>query len=174
RRLIFRSMGAPRSSIRARRRREPESSRITTAVTPTWQKANTTARSKTTINRSNSILTTPGPSTTVAWRIRKRVNTTAPSKTLMTPSSSIPTTPTPNGAQTYVNKGDYERALLDFDEAIRLKPTLGAVWNGRCWARAIVGELQAALTDCYEALRLEPNAAVTLDSRGLTYLKMGQ
>src|SRR5262245_31471201 len=47
-----------------------------------------------------------------------------------------------NRAQTYVNKGDYERALLDFDEAIRLKPTLGAVWNGRCWARAIVGELQ--------------------------------
>jgi len=34
--------------------------------------------------------------------------------------------------------------------------------------------LQAALADCYEALRLEPNVAATLDSRGLTYLKMGQ
>jgi tetratricopeptide (TPR) repeat protein len=48
------------------------------------------------------------------------------------------------------------------------------VWNGRCWTRAIVGELQAALADCNEALRLKPDVAATLDSRGLTYLKMGQ
>jgi tetratricopeptide (TPR) repeat protein len=51
---------------------------------------------------------------------------------------------------------------------------LGAAWNGRCWCRAIVGELQAALADCNEALRLEPNAAATLDSRGLIYLKSGE
>jgi tetratricopeptide (TPR) repeat protein len=38
----------------------------------------------------------------------------------------------------------------------------------------LVGELQAALADCNEALRLKPNVAATLDSRGLTYLKMGQ
>jgi tetratricopeptide (TPR) repeat protein len=37
--------------------------------------------------------------------------------------------------------------------------------------RAIVGELRAALN---EALRLKPDVAATLDSRGLTYLKMGQ
>jgi len=40
--------------------------------------------------------------------------------------------------------------------------------------RAIVGELQVALADCNEALRLKPDVAATLDSRGLTYLKMGQ
>jgi tetratricopeptide (TPR) repeat protein len=34
--------------------------------------------------------------------------------------------------------------------------------------------LQAALGDCNEALRLKPDVAATLDSRGLTYLKMGQ
>jgi len=51
---------------------------------------------------------------------------------------------------------------------------LEAVWNGRCWTRAIVGELQSALADCNEALRLKPDVAATLDSRGLTYLKMGQ
>jgi tetratricopeptide (TPR) repeat protein len=48
------------------------------------------------------------------------------------------------------------------------------VWNGRCWTRAIVGELQAALADCNEALRLKPDVTATLDSRGLIYLKMGQ
>src|SRR5262249_35831830 len=30
------------------------------------------------------------------------------------------------------------------------------------------------LADCNEALRLKPDVAATLDSRGLTYLKMGQ
>ena len=48
------------------------------------------------------------------------------------------------------------------------------MWNGRCWTRALVGELQAALADCNEALRLQPGVAPTLDSRGFTYLKMGE
>jgi tetratricopeptide (TPR) repeat protein len=54
------------------------------------------------------------------------------------------------------------------------KPALEAVWNGRCWTRAIVGELLAALADCNETLRLKPDVTATLDSRGLIYLKMGQ
>jgi tetratricopeptide (TPR) repeat protein len=63
--------------------------------------------------------------------------------------------------------------VRDYDEAIRLRPTWEAVWNGRCWTRAIMDELQAALADCNEALQLDPNPA-TFDSRGLTYLKMGK
>jgi tetratricopeptide (TPR) repeat protein len=51
---------------------------------------------------------------------------------------------------------------------------LETVWNGRCWAHAIVGQLQAALSDCDKALGITPNDAATYDSRGLTYLKMGQ
>jgi len=50
---------------------------------------------------------------------------------------------------------------------------LEALWNGRCWTKAIIGELQAALADCNEALRLDPNVGLTLDSRGLIYLKLG-
>jgi tetratricopeptide (TPR) repeat protein len=78
-----------------------------------------------------------------------------------------------NRAETYVQKGDYTQALKDFDEAIRLQPTLVGLWNGRCWTRTMIGDLQAALTDCNEAIRLQPNAA-TFDSRGVTYLKLGQ
>jgi tetratricopeptide (TPR) repeat protein len=63
---------------------------------------------------------------------------------------------------------------LDYDEAIRIEPNTNSVWSGRCWNRAVVGELQAALADCNNALQLEPNAAAAFDSRGLTYLKMGQ
>jgi tetratricopeptide (TPR) repeat protein len=46
-----------------------------------------------------------------------------------------------NRAQTYLHKSEYERAARDYDEAIRLKPTLEALWSGRCWTRAIVGDL---------------------------------
>jgi tetratricopeptide (TPR) repeat protein len=44
-----------------------------------------------------------------------------------------------NRAETYQKKGDFPHALKDFDEAIRLKPTSAALWNERCWTRAIVG-----------------------------------
>jgi len=70
-----------------------------------------------------------------------------------------------NRAEIYQKKADYSRALKDFDEAIRLQPALGVIWNERCWTRAVVGELQEAVTDCNESLRLEPNAAATFDSR---------
>jgi tetratricopeptide (TPR) repeat protein len=73
-----------------------------------------------------------------------------------------------------VKKNEYDRATRDYDEAIRLEPNLEAVWDGRCWARAILGALQAALEDCNKALQSGPNNAATYDSRGLIYLKMGQ
>jgi formylglycine-generating enzyme required for sulfatase activity/lipoprotein NlpI len=82
-----------------------------------------------------------------------------------------------NRAELYQKNGDYPSALKDFDKAIQLQPaqpTLGVVWNERCWTRAIVGELQDALTDCNEAIRLAPNLAAAFDSRGFTYLKLGR
>ncbi|TPG18678.1 hypothetical protein EAH87_11405 [Sphingomonas koreensis] len=46
--------------------------------------------------------------------------------------------------------------------------------NNRCWLRTLAGrDLEAALDDCDRALRLRPHAAMMLDSRGLTRLRMG-
>jgi tetratricopeptide (TPR) repeat protein len=74
----------------------------------------------------------------------------------------------------YETKGDYARAVPDFDEAIRLQPGNADFWNSRCWARAVGGQqLQQALADCNEALRLAPRRADTLDSRAFVYLKLG-
>jgi tetratricopeptide (TPR) repeat protein len=50
---------------------------------------------------------------------------------------------------------------------------LKAAWKGRCWTRAILGELQGALEDCNNALQSEPNDAAIFDSRAMTYMKMG-
>ncbi|MEO7026968.1 MAG: aspartyl protease family protein [Caulobacteraceae bacterium] len=47
--------------------------------------------------------------------------------------------------------------------------------NGRCWARALLGEdLAKALADCNAALRSARGRAEVLDSRGLVYLRLGE
>jgi tetratricopeptide (TPR) repeat protein len=86
----------------------------------------------------------------------------------------------PNSAHAFANRGEtyqlrdeFERAVQDYDKAITIEPSLKEIWNGRCWARAIIGQLEGALTDCNKALSVQPNAE-TYDSRGLTYLKLGE
>ena len=79
-----------------------------------------------------------------------------------------------NRAAAYLKKHDYARAAQDFDEAIRLSPGLEPVSHGRCWARAILGDLEAALEACNKALQSGLNKAATYDSLGLIRLKMDQ
>ena len=75
----------------------------------------------------------------------------------------------------YQAKGDYDQAIANYDEAIKISPNFSWGFNDRCYARAIVGrELQQALSDCNEALRLAPNFWAAYDSRGFTYLKLGE
>ena len=38
--------------------------------------------------------------------------------------------------------------------SLRLNPKDVEAYNNRCWARTVIGDLQAALKDCNEALRL--------------------
>jgi tetratricopeptide (TPR) repeat protein len=58
--------------------------------------------------------------------------------------------------------------------SFRVRPNLVVLRNERCWARTIVGDLAAALNDCNAAIQLTTDDAAPFDSRGLTYLKMGQ
>jgi tetratricopeptide (TPR) repeat protein len=81
----------------------------------------------------------------------------------------------------YVRGGAYElasdldRAIADFSEAIVIDPRDARYHNARCWDRALAGaDLQGALADCNDALRLKPNDPASLDSRALTYLKLGR
>ena len=72
-------------------------------------------------------------------------------------------------------KDDLDRAIADYDLAIRLDPQYAVAYNNRCWARAIAGRnLPRALSDCDQALRLRPNYANTMDSRGFVHLRLGR
>ena len=48
--------------------------------------------------------------------------------------------------QVYASKGAYDLAIKDFDGSIRLNPKDVEALNNRCWARTVIGDLQAALT----------------------------
>jgi len=74
----------------------------------------------------------------------------------------------------YWNNGESTLAIRDYDQAIRLKPDFAFAFNNRCFARAVVNQLQLALADCNESIRLNPKNGNAYDSRGLTYLKLGQ
>jgi len=80
----------------------------------------------------------------------------------------------PTYADPFINRAELTAALKDFDEAIRLQPDAKDIWNERCWARAISGDLEGALADCNEAVRREPNVAAYFDSRGFVYLRSSQ
>ena len=80
-----------------------------------------------------------------------------------------------NRGNAYFAEAQYDRAIQDLDQAIKLDPTYAEAFNDRCWSRTIVGrELDQALKDCNESLRLRPNNGDTLDTRGFTYFKLDQ
>jgi tetratricopeptide (TPR) repeat protein len=71
----------------------------------------------------------------------------------------------------------YPQAVAQYDLWIpihRADIKLPNAYNGRCWARAMLGQdLKQALDDCDRAVRAFPKAASFLDSRGLVRLRMG-
>jgi regulator of sirC expression with transglutaminase-like and TPR domain len=73
--------------------------------------------------------------------------------------------------QLYAQCGEFTRAIVDFDHAIRLNPGDPEALNNRCWARTILGDTSQALHDCNNALMIHPDYGDALDSRGLIYLK---
>ena len=65
--------------------------------------------------------------------------------------------------------------LEELNRMIAANPDNPALWNNRCWERAVRGvELEFALSDCDRALTLAPQSAQALDSRGLVHYKRGE
>ncbi len=70
-------------------------------------------------------------------------------------------------------RGELDRALADFDEALRREPDDGRIYNnrGRCHARR--GEFDKALADFDEAVRRLPEDSRSYYNRGLTRYRLG-
>lgn len=85
-------------------------------------------------------------------------------------------------AELYNNRGvvwrlvhRYERALPDYDEALRISPQFELAFKNRCWARAATDTaLEQGLADCNAALRLKPNDGNTLENRAFLNYRLGR
>jgi tetratricopeptide (TPR) repeat protein len=85
--------------------------------------------------------------------------------------------------QFYIDKGQlerrkrmlayFDRAVADYDEAIRREPKSAEFRSYRGLAYAMKGDLDRAIADYDEAIRLDPMGVGLLDDRGRVYVKKG-
>jgi tetratricopeptide (TPR) repeat protein len=125
-------------------------------------------------NRETAVTATPEPSN-------------APPITEAQASTTPTATPEPTRsndellAQAAVNRGnsaaktgDYEFAVADYTEAIRLKPDYSDAFSNRGTAYEGLKQYDKAIADYSEAIRLKPDYAPAFFNRGLAYCYLEQ
>jgi len=68
-----------------------------------------------------------------------------------------------------LSKGDYDRAIADYDKAIELNPQDAAAYGVRALVYIIKGDHDHAITDYDKAIKLNPTDAAAYRKRGLAY-----
>ena len=74
----------------------------------------------------------------------------------------------------YLGKGDTDRAIQDYDQAIKLDPKYANAFNSRGIAYQAKGDNQRAIEDYGEAIRLDPRNANALNGRCWVRAASGQ
>src|SRR5215831_3580569 len=74
-----------------------------------------------------------------------------------------------NRGLAYRAQGDFDRAIADYDAAIKLDPGYAVAFNNRGAARRDQGEYDRAIADYTEALRFDPRNAAIFTNRGAAY-----
>jgi tetratricopeptide (TPR) repeat protein len=69
----------------------------------------------------------------------------------------------------YKAKGDLDRAIADYTEAIRRDPNYAAAYNSRGIAYKAKGDVDKAIADYDQAIRLNPGSAPAFNNRGYAY-----
>ena len=69
----------------------------------------------------------------------------------------------------YFNKGDFDRAIVDFSEAIELNPDDAVAYNNRGGIYYLKEEYESAIADFSKAIELNPGYAIAYNNRGVAY-----
>jgi tetratricopeptide (TPR) repeat protein len=70
-----------------------------------------------------------------------------------------------NRGNAYRAEGDLDRAIADYNEAIRLDRKYALAYNARSDAYRAKGDLDRAITDYNEAIRLDPKVSAPYNGR---------
>ena len=63
-------------------------------------------------------------------------------------------------------KGDYQGAIADFNQAIKINPNYAQAYNNRGGIRYELGDKQGAIADFNQAIKINPNYANAYYDRG--------
>jgi tetratricopeptide (TPR) repeat protein len=74
----------------------------------------------------------------------------------------------------YDSGGEYDKAISDCNEAIRLRPEFPPAFYSRCLVYLVKGDYDKAISDCSEALRMTPEYPAALTKRGFAYSHKGE
>jgi len=78
-----------------------------------------------------------------------------------------------NRGNAYTTKGEYELAIQDYDESIKLNPNYVKPFNNRGVAYQKKNEYDRAIRDFDAAIKIDPNYADAFANRAETYQKKG-
>ncbi|MEH2237184.1 tetratricopeptide repeat protein [Nostoc sp.] len=74
----------------------------------------------------------------------------------------------------YFQSGERQKALYDYNTALKLNPYLASAYNNRANYYAACGELAVALADYDQAIDLNPRHVRAWINRGITWRDLGQ
>jgi tetratricopeptide (TPR) repeat protein len=78
-----------------------------------------------------------------------------------------------NRGNAYASIDDFDHAIADYDEAIRLNPTMATAFDNRGHAYSEKNQFERAVADYDEAIRLNPSSAVVLHNRCWAEVALG-
>ena len=74
----------------------------------------------------------------------------------------------------YYQRKDYDRAIGEYSEAIRLEPGNATYYFARGVAYIVTKDYDKAISDFTETIRLEPSNGAAYHNRGIAYLELGE
>ncbi len=79
-----------------------------------------------------------------------------------------------NRGNAFSSKGEYDRAIQDYDQSIKLNPNYARAFNNRGVAYQKKGEYDRAMNDFDESIKLNPQYASAFVNRAQAYLNKGE